>query len=186
MLRTQRAGKGGGWVGGLWEGGLSLSRTEGAQACLLPLVSEGGGAPSGSPAGFLGSSGWCKCPPLLYCSSSLEVPSHLPLLISPPSFLCRQDPCGLEGALEGVGPAWELSRFPVPEWVGQTSSAHFLILWSWRTPLDCLSCSLLASLLCPQDQPGPEGTTEGVGPSPRAGQTSLADWAGKMLGPLLL
>ena len=36
----------------------------------------------------------------------------------------------------------------------------------------------------PQDQPGPEGTSEGIGPSQRAGQTSLADWAEETLGPL--
>ena len=51
-------------------------------------------------------------------------------------------------------------------------------------PPTCLSCSLLASLLCPQDQPSPEGTSEGVGPGPRARQTSPADWAGKKLGAL--
>ena len=41
-----------------------------------------------------------------------------------------------------------------------------------------------ASLLSPQDQPSLEGTSGGVGPGPRAGQTSLADWAGETLGLL--
>ena len=41
-----------------------------------------------------------------------------------------------------------------------------------------------SSLLCPQDQPGPEGTSEGIGPSPRARHTPLADWGGEMLGTL--
>ena len=40
MLRTHKAGIGPGGCGGV---GLSLNRTEGAQACPPPLVSEGGG-----------------------------------------------------------------------------------------------------------------------------------------------
>ena len=35
------------------------------------------------------------------------------------------------------------------------------LLWSWRAPPACLSCSPLASLLCPQDQHGHEGALEG-------------------------
>ena len=121
----------------------------------------------------------------------LEAPSCLPPLVSLASLLCPQDTCSLEGALEGVEPAWELSRLPpnpptwvglTPQWVGLTPSAPFPLLWSWRAPPTCLPCSLLDSLLRPQDQPGPERTSEGVGPGPRAGQTSLADWAGETLG----
>ena len=103
-----------------------LNRTEGAQACLLPLVSEGRGL------------------------------------------------------------AWEVSMLPGPEWVGQTSSAPPLLFQSQKTPPTCLSCSLLAFLLRPRDQPNPEGTSEGIGHGPglRAGQTSPADWAGETLGML--
>ena len=41
-----------------------------------------------------------------------------------------------------------------------------------------------ASLLCSQDAHGPEGASEGVGPGPRARQTSPAEWAGDTLGVL--
>ena len=76
------------------------------------------------------------------------------------------------------------SRLPGLKWVGQIPSAPLLLLPSWRAPPTCLSCSLPASLLHPQDQPGLEGTSESVGPGPRAGQTSPADSAGEMLGVL--
>ena len=114
----------------------------------LPGLKWAGQMPSSSPA------------PLIP-----KGPSHLPLLISLVSFLRSQDPHYLEGTLEGRRLAWELSRFPMPQWAGQTPSAPFPFLWSWRGPPACLSCSLPASLLCLQDQPGPEGTSEGIGPS---------------------
>ena len=79
---------------------------------------------------------------------------------------------------------WEPSSLPGLKWVGQIPSAPLLLLPSWRAPPTCLSCSLPASLLHPQDQPGLEGTSESVGPGPRAGQTSPADSAGEMLGVL--
>ena len=41
-----------------------------------------------------------------------------------------------------------------------------------------------ASLLCPQDLRSPEGTIEGIRPSPRAERTSLANWAGDVLAML--
>ena len=84
--------------------------------------------------------------------------------------------------MEGRGLAFKLSRLPVPDWERQTLSAPFPLLWYWRAPPACLSCSLLASLLHPQDKPSPEGTSDGIGPSLRAGQTSLSDWAGETLG----
>ena len=70
-----------------------------------------------------------------------EGPSHLPLLISPASLLYPQDQCGQGGgvALEGRGPAWELSRLTVLEWAGQTPS--LLSSFSQRVPLACLSWS---------------------------------------------
>ena len=53
-----------------------------------------------------------------------EGPSHVPLLISP-AFL----PGSLEGALEGRGLAWELSRLPRPSGLGDRSlSAPLLLL----------------------------------------------------------
>ena len=71
----------------------------------------------GCSAGSPGPSGRGKCPLLL-----LEGPSRLPLLISLASLLCPQDPHGLEGALDCRELAWELSRLPMPQWVGQLPS----------------------------------------------------------------
>ena len=81
-------------------------------------------------------------------------------------------------------PTWELSRLPRPP-VGGANALHSspapLIPESpFHLPLLISS----ASLLCPQDQRGQEGASEGIGPSPRARQTSLADWAGETLGML--
>ena len=73
------------------------------------------------------------------------------------------------GGFGGWETGLEAQQAPRAEWVGQTPS----------TPLPCLSCSLLASLLCPQDRPGQEGISEGIEPSPRAGQTSPAIGQGK-------
>ena len=69
MLRTHRAGKGpGGCVG--W--GLG-SRKRGGSGMPPTPVLRGRGTSPWSPAGFLGSSGQGKCPPLLSCSSCLGV-----------------------------------------------------------------------------------------------------------------
>ena len=81
-------------------------------------------------------------------------------------------------------PTWELSRFPRLEWVVPTPSIPLLLFRSWRPPPACLSCSPLATLLCFQDQRSPEGASESIGPSPRAGQNSPADWVGGTLGAL--
>ena len=96
------------------------------------------------------------------------------------------DQCSLWwGTWRAGDPAWEPSRLPGPEWAGQMpSAAPLLLLRSWRAPPACLSCSPPASFLCPQDQCGLERAYEGTGPGPRAGQTSLADWAGETLGVL--
>ena len=84
-----------------------------------------------------------------------------------------------------MDPTWVPSRLPGPKWERPTPSTLHLLLQSWRAPPACLSCSPSASLLFPQDQRGPEGASEGV-PSPIAGQTSPANWAGEILGVLLL
>ena len=104
MLRTHRAGKG--------------SRNRRFPGVPPTPGLRGRGTSPGSPAGFLGSSGRGKHPPLLSCSSVPEGPSHLPLLISPASLLCPQDLRGLDGALEVGGQAWELSRLPGPSGPG--------------------------------------------------------------------
>ena len=69
----------------------------------------------------------------------LEGPSHLPLLVSPASFLCPQDPCGLDGALEGGVLAWELSRLPGLS--GPGDCPPLLSRSSWRVAPACLSSS---------------------------------------------
>ena len=130
----------------------------------MPLTSglRGWGILPGNPAGFLGSSGQGKCPPLLSCSSGPgpEVPSHLPVLISLASILCPQDPPGLEGALEGMGWAWELRKLPEPDWVGQPAGepgrlprligwgkcwAHSLLIQAPKGPSRCGNPSPLST-----------------------------------------
>ena len=81
-------------------------------------------------------------------------------------------------------PPGSSAGFPGLSGWGKCPLFLLLLLRSWRAPPACLSCSPLASLLCPQDQRGQEGASEGIGPSPRARQTSLADWAGETLGML--
>ena len=119
MLRTHRPGKVPGGVGG----GLRFKRTEGAQTCLPPLVSEGRGPHLGAQQASWAQVGGVNTLHSCLAPLVLEDPSRMPILTSP------------------------------------------------------------ASLLRPQDQPSPEGTSEGVGPGLRAGQTSPVDWAGETLGP---
>ena len=67
-------------------------------------------------------------PPLLSCSSQSSPPACLscsPLGLLP---MPRKDPRDLEGALEGRGSAWELSRLPWPQWAGQLPSAALPLL----------------------------------------------------------
>ena len=70
MLRTHRAGKGPGGCGG-W--GLGSRNRRGPGVPPTPGL-RGKGTSPGSPAGFLGSSGWGRRPPLLSCSSGLGGP----------------------------------------------------------------------------------------------------------------
>ena len=141
---------------------------------------RGQGTSPGSPAGFLGLSGWGKRPPLLLLWSRRSPATYLSWSSWPPSYAPRA-----YAAWRGL---WRVGDQP-------RSSAGSLGPSGWgRRPLllscslgprgHCLSCSLPASLLCPQDQPGPEGTSEGIGPGLRAGQTSPASWAGETLGAL--
>ena len=97
MLRTHRAGKCPGGCGG-W--GLGSRNRRGPGVPTTPGL-RGQGTSPGSPAGFLGSSGWDKCPPLLSCSSNLGGPLPPASPDLPTSLLCPQDPRSLDGALEG-------------------------------------------------------------------------------------
>ena len=62
-------------------------------------------------------------------------------------------------------PPGSSAGFLGPSGWGQCPPLLLVVLWSWTAPLACLSCSPSASLLGPQDQHGPEGASEGVGPS---------------------
>ena len=123
--------------------------------------------------GFLGSCGRGKCPPLLSCYSGLEGPSRLPLLNSPrpPSYAPRTNVC-VGGTLEGRRLAWELSRLPRPEWVGQMPSASLPLLPDGSSLLPLLIS--LASLLSLQGPTSPGGGFGGQGTSLGAQQ---APWA---------
>ena len=62
-------------------------------------------------------------------------------------------------ALEDRGPTWELSRLPVPKWVGQTPSAPLVLLLEGPSCLPLLISP--ASLVCPQDLGGLDGALDG-------------------------
>ena len=92
---------------------------------------RGWGTSPDSPAGFLGSSGWGKCPPLLSCSSGPRgpFPPASPVLPSA-SFLCPQDQCGWgEGGSWRAGDGLGTQQAP---WAqvggGQTPSSLLLLL----------------------------------------------------------
>ena len=70
MLKTYRAGKSPGGCGG-W--GLGSRNRRGPGVAPTPRL-RGQGISLGSPAGFVGSSGWGKHPPFLSCSSHLGWP----------------------------------------------------------------------------------------------------------------
>ena len=134
MLRTHRTGKGLGGCGG-WR--LGSRNRSGPDVPPTPGL-RGRGTSPGSPAGFLGSSGQGKCPPLLSCSSCFSCPRG-PLPPASPVlplsfFLCPQDQCtqGEEGNLEGRGLAWEFCRLH-----GLSGPGDFPLLLShsfWRAP----------------------------------------------------
>ena len=133
MLRTHRAGKGPGVCGG-W--GLDSRNGRGPGVPPTPGL-RGRRTSPGSPAGFLGSSGWGKA---LFSSPALEVwdgPSHLPLLISPASLLCPQDPRSLDGALwrRGAG----LGAQQAPGLSAPGNRPPLLSSSSQRVPPACLS-----------------------------------------------
>ena len=150
---------------------------------------RGRGTQPGSSAGVRSSSVWGQCPPLLSRSSGPGGPLLPPSPDLPHPGLPPMPP-GSTRPRGGFG-GWGT-------WPG--SSAGFLGLSGRGKCPQLLSCSsgpggpLLpaspdlppTSLLCPQDQHGPEGTSEGVGPGLRAGQTSLVNWAGERLGLLPL
>ena len=123
MLRTHRAGKGPGGCGG-WGLGSKNRRDPGMPPS--PGL-RGQGTSPGSPAGFLGSSGWGKRPPLLSCSSSLGGPllpasPDLPGLLPMPPGPMRLGQGG--GRLGGQGTCLGAQQAP-QAWVGGAIALRF-------------------------------------------------------------
>ena len=81
------------------------------------------------------------------------------------------------GSLEGRGPAWELSRLPMPKWVGQSPSASPPLLpkGPYRLPL----LISLASLLCPQGPTQPGGALEVGGSAWELSRLPVPEWTGQ-------
>ena len=164
---------------GLWGVGLRLKEQKGPRCAPYPW-SQRAGYLTWEPSRLPGLE-WVvqtpSSPLLLLWSGVWEDPSCLPLLISPASFLCPHDQCsrgGGGGALQGRGPAWELSRLPEPEWAGRSPSAPQPLLPEGPSRLPLLIS--LASLLCPQDPRGLEGALEG-GTGLGAQQAPWPKWA---------
>ena len=136
MLKTHRAGKGPGGCGGCGLG----SRNRRGPGVPPTLGLRRQGTSPGSPAGFLGSSGWGKRPPLLSCFWGLGGPlppasPDLPgLPPRPPGPMWAEE---RKGGLEGRGPTRELSRLPSPSGPGDRPS--LLSRSSQRVPPTCLS-----------------------------------------------
>ena len=188
MLKTHRAGKGpGDCVGGL---GLRLKEQKGPRRAPPPLVSEGMGlhlgAQQASWARVGGANALISCPaPPLWGLGGAFPPASPDLLGLPPMSPRPMQLAG--GDLEGRGPAWELSRFPVPKWVGQTPSTPLLLLLQGPSRLPLLISP--ASLLCPQDPRGLEGALDCRGLAWELSRLPGPQWVGQSPSaplPLLL
>ena len=98
---------------GLWGWGLGSRNRRGPGVTPTPGL-RGQGTSLGSPAGFLGSSGWGKRPPLLSCSSGLGglLPPASPDLLA--SLLGPQDQCSRwgKGGLGGQGTSLGTQQAP--------------------------------------------------------------------------
>ena len=128
MLRTHRAGKGPGGCGG-W--GLGSRNRRGPGVSPHPSSQRAGDLtwePSRLP-GLEWAGHSCSSSPLLLLQSWRAPPT---CLSCPPVGVLPMPPGpmwpGVRGALEGRGPAWELSRLPGPQWAGQTPSAPLPLL----------------------------------------------------------
>ena len=132
MLRTHRAGKGrGGW-------GLGSRNRRGPGVPHTPGL-RGQGTSPGSPAGFLGSSGWGKCSSLLSCSSWRAPPACLSS--SPPGL--PPMPSRTQSAWRGLGGRGDWSGSSAGSLCpsGWGSRPLLLSCSSGRTPPACLSWS---------------------------------------------
>lgn len=95
----------------------------------------------GSSVGFPGLSEQGQHPPLLSCSSVLEGPSCLLLLISLASLLCPKDPHGLEGVSEGIGPNLRAEQASLADWAGDTL-VHYSLIGDPKVTSRCGNYSL--------------------------------------------
>ena len=108
---------------GLWGVGLRLKEQKGPRHASHPWSQRAGTSP-GSPAGFLGSSGWGRYPPLLSWSSGLggpllpASPDLLGLTPMPPGPV----KLGEGGGLGGQGTSLGVQQAPQPEWARRLPS----------------------------------------------------------------
>ena len=109
-------------------------------------------------------------------------PACLSLSPWPPS-CAPKDPHSLEGALEGRGPAWELSRLPGPQWAGQSPSAPLPVLPDDSSHLPLLIFPALGALILsglqfssPLSPPTSYQFTLGFLPSPWASESPTSSW----------
>ena len=174
MLSTHRAGKGGGM--GVWGVEFRLNRTEGAPACLPPLVSESRAHHVGAQQASLGSSEWANALQPSPAPPVLDRPSRLPLLISPASLLCPQHTQGPEGALDGFG-AQQAPQARVGRANALSSSPTPLVpVGPSRLPL----LISLVSILYPQDPCSLEWALEGGRSTWELSRLPGPQWAGQM------
>ena len=137
MLRTHRAGKGPRGCGG-WGLGSRNRRGPGVPPHPWSHRAEDLTWERSRLSGLE----WAEQSPsslLLLLQSGRGPPTCLSWSPWPPS-CAPKDPCALKGALEGRELAWELSRLPRPEWVGQSPSTPL--------PLFPESISCLPLLIC--------------------------------------
>ena len=147
---------------GLWGWGLGSRNRRSPGMPPTPGL-RGQGTSPGSPAGFLGSSGWAKHPPLLLLRSGVwEGPSLLPLLISLASLLCPQDQCGWgwggRGHLGGQGTSMGAQQAPRAEWVGQSPSIPLPLLPEGPSHLHLLISPASGEILGGQSSPPVSGS----------------------------
>ena len=159
MLRTHRAGKP--WE--LWGVGLG-SRNRRGPGVPPTLGLRGQGISPGSPAGFLGSRGQDKRPPLLSCFSQMAPPTCLSLYPQPP----LQPGWGFGG--QGIG--LEAQQAPHAQVGGAVALAPLPLLPD-DSSCFCLLISM-ASLLCPQGPTQPGAGLGGKGTGLGAQQASCA------------
>ena len=141
---------------------------------------KGQGTSPGSPAGFLGSSGWGKHPPLLSCSSGLGSGRAPPACLSwppgPPFYAPGTNAAGGWEPWRGGGWPGNLADSLCPIGQGNRPLAPLLLLLQGPSRLPLLISP--ASLLCPQGPTQPAGGFGGQGTGLGAQQAPHV-WVGR-------